>query len=194
MEDRSKQVHAAVARLLTSLGVDWEHAPNYKETPRRMAAWLLEKFPDQENREVLRAQMARKVFPSSYDGIVAQSGIKVFGLCPHHLLPVVYDVSLGYLPHGYVIGLSKLTRLAELELGVAGTQEDVTMQLADSMIIMLRTNDVAVVVSGVHQCMAVRGVKQSFSRTTTSEMRGGFRTGGLKEEFFRLVHNGNGVK
>lgn len=191
-EKRDKAVHAAVARLLTALGVDWEHEPNYKDTPRRVTQWLTEKFPSETERTVTKAILAKKVFPSNYDGIVAQVGIKINGLCPHHLLPVVYTVAIGYIPAGHTIGLSKLARLADVELGIAVTQEDGTFNLANSLDLMVHSRDVAVVVRGVHNCMVVRGVKQQATYTTTSEMRGKFRinAGGIKEEFMMLVHNG----
>lgn len=190
-DSRYTSTHAAIVRLLTALGVD-QKDPNYKETPRRVATWLLTKFPLEPDQEVERQLLAKKAFPSNYDGLVAQVGIKVYGLCPHHFLPVAYTVAIGYLPQGKTIGLSKLARLAELELGVAITQEDGTSKLADSLKVMLSALDVAVVVHGVHNCMVVRGVKQQSTFTQTAEMYGKFRldAGGLKSEFLALVRNG----
>lgn len=194
-EERDVRVHAAVVRLLTALEIDQKN-PNYKDTPRRITAWLLEKFPSEDQQSVMRGMLAKKVFPSEYDGIIAQTGIKVFGLCPHHFKDIEYQVSIGYLPDGFVIGLSKLARLAEIELGVAKTQEDATHSLAEALCVMLHTKDVAVVVKGKHNCMISRGVKQQLTMTTTSEMWGRFRLdqGGIKAEFLQLVHNGGNGK
>lgn len=193
-DERNKAVHAAVARLLTALGIDWERDANYRETPSRVTTWLLEKFPTELERETKRQLYAKKVFPSNYDGVITQTGIKVYGVCPHHLKDIVYDVSIGYVPYGAIIGLSKLARLAELELGVSGTQEDLTKKLAEVLCVVLHTEDVAVVVKGRHNCMVSRGVRQSASVTVTSEMYGKFRKNNadIKGEFLDLVHVNGG--
>lgn len=187
-DPRYKPTHAAVVRLLTALGVS-QRDDNFKETPRRVATWLLTKFPTYEEQEVQRGLLSKATFPSNYDGIVAETGIHVTGLCPHHFKDVTYDVSVGYLVHGRMLGLSKLARLAELELGIAITQEDGTLSLALSLSKLTRVDDVAVVVRGVHSCMTNRGVKQHSAVTSTSEMRGKFRSdqGGIKSEFLSLI-------
>lgn len=187
-DTRYKQTHAAVVRLLTALEVD-QKDDNFKETPRRVATWLLAKFPSVEDQEVQRGLLAKATFPSNYDGIVAETGIKTYGLCPHHFKDVTYNVSVGYLVSGRMLGLSKLARLVEVELGVAITQEDGTFNLALSLGKLTRTDDVAVVVSGAHSCMTNRGVRQHGAVTHTSEMRGKFRSdqGGIKSEFLSLI-------
>lgn len=190
-DERYKATHAAIVRLLTALEVD-QKDPNYKETPRRVTEWLLEKFPSETEQVVKKGLLKKKAFPSYYSGLIAQVGIRVYGLCPHHFLPVEYTIAIGYLPGGTTIGLSKLARLAELELGIAVTQEDGTAALARSLANMVNVQDVAVVVKGIHNCMRVRGVKQQATFTETSEMLGKFResSNGVKAEFLALVRNG----
>ena len=50
------------------------------------------------------------IFQEEYDELIQVSGIDVYSLCEHHLLPFYGKVSVGYLPHGKVIGLSKIAR------------------------------------------------------------------------------------
>jgi GTP cyclohydrolase I len=187
--DKRTRVEAAVKRLLTSLDVD-DSDVNYRETPRRVAAWLMEKFPNQEELYEQLDTLAAKTFPSDYDEMISQTGIRAYGLCPHHLLPVTYDVSLGYIPDGYTIGLSKLARTAVLILGQVGTQEDLTGELADRLVGILGVNDVAVVVHAQHLCMVCRGAMQQESITVTSTMYGKFThdDNGTKSEFLRLAN------
>ena len=57
------------------------------------------------------------VFPCKHQQMVVANGIKVFWMCPHHFLPVHYDISVGYLPgpdKAQVLGLSKMLRLTKL--------------------------------------------------------------------------------
>lgn len=189
-DQRRLEVRDAVAELLVRLGSDLRD-PNLADTPERVAKWLLSHFPSEEDYADAFKELRGAVFPTKYQGIIAQTGIRANGLCPHHLLPVSYDVAVGYIPDDSALGLSKLARVANLTLSRAGLQEDLTATLAKSLQELLGIMDVAVVVRGRHSCMSVRGVKMHSSVTTTSEMRGLFRTNtnDCKTEFLQLVHN-----
>jgi len=184
------EVEKALRLLLLALKVDLEDE-NYRETPERIEKWLTSHFISVHDFADAIDEIKSKTFPSEYRGVVTQTGIRVYGLCPHHFLPVEYDVSIGYLAHKKMIGLSKLSRIAELCLHPAVLQETGTERVATTLQTVLEVQDVAVVVSGRHNCMVVRGVEQDASLTTTSEMRGLFQKdeGGIKSEFLQLVHS-----
>ncbi len=188
-DERFGPVHAALVRLLTALDLDHKD-PNLKGTPQRVAEWLLEKFPSEAADKAMLKELARAYFPTDYDGMLAQTDIRVYGLCPHHFKDVMYTIAVGYVPKGRAIGLSKLTRISEFCLGRATLQEDGTADLATTLQEVLATENVAVVVKGRHYCMVSRGVKQHNTMTTTAEMRGLFRKdeSGIKSEFLQLVH------
>jgi GTP cyclohydrolase IA len=189
--EKSTRVAAAVKRLLTALDIDI-HDPNYRDTPKRYAEWLMTHFPSDAEFVDRLDDLSTATFPSDYNGLVVQTKIQADGLCPHHLLPVRYKVAVGYLPEDQAIGLSKLTRITQLCFTKAGLQEDLTELLAAALQAALNTKDVAVVVQGVHMCMSVRGVKAHEGETTTSAMTGKFmrNEGGIKEEFLLLIKNG----
>lgn len=188
-DERFVPTHAAVVRLLTALGVD-KNDDNYKGTPRRVTEWLLEKFPVDDTAAL--KEITKAYFPTNYTGMIAQTGIEVYGLCPHHLKDVHYSVSIGYVPSGRAIGLSKLSRIAEFSLSRAGLQEDGTAKLAQTLSDVLDTDNIAVVAKAKHFCMVSRGVKQHSTDTTTSEMHGVFRRNDaeIKNEFLQLVYEG----
>lgn len=129
-----------------------------------------------------------KTFPARYDQMVISKHNICFGLCPHHLLPVVYRVSLAYLPQERVIGISKLSRLIRLMARRPVLQEELTHELAHLLHKRLDSRGAAVYCEGLHMCMAARGVEAHEARLVTSAVRGEFADKpATRQEFLDLV-------
>ncbi len=128
-----------------------------------------------------------RTFPAKYGEMVISKGNTAFGVCPHHLLPVVYRISLAYIPTRKVLGLSKLSRLARLMARGPRLQEDLTHELAALLHENLDSQGSAVYVEGLHMCMAARGVGAHEARLITSAVRGVFLELATREEFIKLV-------
>ena len=184
-EDCSLEVAKKVAELLTVLGVDLDDE-NYEETPERFGSYLQDAFGYKIENDLRKWK--KSVFPTSYEGMITQTGIWANSMCPHHLLPVEYKINLAYIPSGNVIGLSKLARIGIACAKTPTLQEDFAVNIADSLEVVLKTENVAVLVSGVHSCMTIRGVAAHDSKTTTSIFRGDFyRDLNTRNEFLSLV-------
>jgi GTP cyclohydrolase I len=182
-----KKVIEKVEELLGVLGLSCSDE-NFYETPARFSRILLEFTRSREELEVELEEIQSQVFPSEVSELVVVKDIAVFGLCPHHLLPVEYQVAVGYIPSGLVLGLSKFSRIVELFSKRPVLQEDLTVQIRDVISGMLATKDVGVSVKGKHFCMVMRGVKQRDSVVKTSALGGVLLTDrGAKKEFFDLV-------
>lgn len=158
--------------VLQSLGLDLEDE-NYCGTPGRVSAFLLGHFQQYSRIADTLARYAVSSFPSEYYGIISQSGISADGLCPHHFLPVIYDIDVAYIPDGRAVGLSKLSRVVKTVANFPLLQEDLTEEIRLQISRMVKTDHVSVVVRGRHTCMSVRGV-HSQSPTVTSSMTGDF--------------------
>ena len=117
--------------------------------------------------------------------IVTVGGIEYFSMCEHHILPFFGKVYIAYVPReGVVLGLSKFARLVEIFARRLQVQERLTHEIADAIESLISPLGLAVVVEGVHLCMAMRGVQQTSTRTKSTTFRGELAT--RKQEVYEL--------
>ena len=171
---------------LGALGYD-VNDDNFRETARRAAKGFHELVHDHNQVQAEIDQLVAKTFPAKYGEMVISKGNTAFGVCPHHLLPVVFRISLAYIPTRKVLGLSKLSRLARLMARGPRLQEDLTHDLAAILHDNLDSQGSAVYVEGLHMCMAARGVGAHEARLVTSAVRGVFLELATRDEFIKLV-------
>lgn len=172
-------VQKATRALLLAIGEDPDR-PGLKETPRRVADFWKE-FIDYNsgNTDVLFES-------TSTDQLVVVSGIRVWSLCEHHLLPFWCTFSIGYLTGDQVLGLSKFARVAHQVAHSCQIQERMTQQVADRVVELTGAPDVAVLGQGVHMCMVMRGIKTA-GVMKTSVLRGDFQQDpDLRRDFLAL--------
>ena len=125
------------------------------------------------------------VFEDSYDEMLVCKDVSVWTLCPHHLLPCLFKVNIGYIPLGKVLGLSKFARVAVALGKTPIMQEQYTRDLADTFWNELKPEGLGVYVTGRHGCMGCRGVNQDID-VVTSTLRGSFMELGVREEFYAI--------
>ncbi|MGY1688333.1 GTP cyclohydrolase I FolE [Geodermatophilus sp. SYSU D00867] len=171
----------AVAQLLRALGRD-PADPRLADTPRRVADTLAELLTGRP--------FELTTFPNDggYDELVVATGIPVQSLCEHHLLPFTGVAAIGYLPGERILGLSKLARVLESFARDLQVQERLTRQVADWLRDHLAPRGVGVVITAEHQCMTLRGVRATGSRTVTSALHGVLREDARsRQEFLALA-------
>lgn len=160
---------------------------NFADTAKRAAKGLHELIHDQAQVRSEVETLLAKTFPAKYTEMVISKHNTCFGVCPHHLLPVIYRISMAYIPTEKVLGLSKLSRLARVIARGPRLQEDLTHELADILHVNLQSQGSAVYIEGLHMCMAARGVGAHEARLVTSGVRGVFLELATREEFIKLV-------
>lgn len=158
----------AVADLMRALGMDPED-PSLTRTPQRVAQAYAELLSPRE--------FGLTTFPNEegYDELVIARDIPFTSICEHHLLPFVGTASVGYLPGGRILGLSKLARVVELFGRRPQVQERMTKQIATWLDQHLRPRGVGVVLRAEHTCMTLRGVQAKGATTVTSALLGTLR-------------------
>lgn len=172
---------------LAQLGYDI-HDANFIDTAARAARGFGEMNLCSRMVATEVAAMLEKTFPAKYDEMVISKHNVSFGMCPHHLLPVMMRISVAYIPRKKVLGISKLSRIAQLLARRPVLQEELTNDLARLLHEKLESQGGAAYIEGLHLCMAARGVQAHEARVVTSALYGVFRDQPeTRAEFLRLV-------
>lgn len=180
-----KELEKLFLNFLKVIGEDLKR-PGLKNTPKRVAksfAHLLKGY--KENPETL---IKSAIFKETSEDMICVRNIEFYSICEHHLLPFFGKCHIGYLPDGYIIGLSKLCRLVEIYSRRLQVQERITREIAEMIQKHLKPKGVAVVIEAQHLCMQMRGVEKQNSEAVTSAMLGSFRKNqATRLEFFKLI-------
>ena len=174
--------------LLLRLGEDPDRE-GLVRTPERMhkALEYLTRGYKEDPDQILQ----HALFNVTYDEMVMVKDIEMFSLCEHHLLPFFGKVHVAYIPHGKVVGLSKIPRLVDIFARRLQVQERLTVEIAETIQKAVQPLGVGVVVEARHLCVMMRGVEKQHSSAVTSHMLGSFRASEkTREEFLSLIRNG----
>lgn len=180
MVKKIEYTEGVIQDLLTCLKCDCE-SPNFLETPQRVARMW---------HDFVNLPMPKlTTFPlTEREGLIVVKDHHTWGFCPHHLLPVEYTITIGYLPRkGLAIGLSKPSRVADWVCAQFPLQEEVAPRICDIIDKTIEPNGVGCVVRGVHMCTRMRGVKSPCSEAVSDCLKGSFlHETRVRSEFFQL--------
>ncbi|MEN6670215.1 GTP cyclohydrolase I FolE [Psychrobacter sp. B38] len=158
-------------QLILSTGEDLER-PGLTETPMRAAkafAHLTQGYHQNLDEVVNDA-----LFPSNNRELVLVQNIEFYSLCEHHMLPFHGIAHVGYLPNGQVLGLSKFARIVDMFARRLQVQENLSDQIAQTIMDVTGCRGVAIVMDASHMCMMMRGVSKQHTTTRTTSMLGEF--------------------
>ena len=171
--------------LLEGLGEDPDRQ-GLVGTPERAAKAM--QFLTRGYFEDLDTVVNNALFDSNIEEIVIVNDIELYSMCEHHLLPFIGKCHVGYLPQGKVLGLSKVARIVDMFARRLQIQENLTQQIAQTIMDVTGAAGVGVIVEAQHLCMAMRGVEKQNSSMKTSVLLGSFRDNSLtRTEFLRLI-------
>ena len=181
----NQQLEQSIHQILTAIGekVDRE---GLKKTPQRVSDALL--YLTKGYRDDLDGIVNNAVFDSDNDEMIIVKDIELYSLCEHHLLPFFGRCHVGYLPKGKIIGLSKIPRIVDVFARRLQVQENLTKQIAETILKYTQARGVGVVIEAKHLCMMMRGVEKQNSVMKTSCMLGSFRKDiSTRSEFLSLI-------
>ncbi len=173
------------ARIIEGIGEDLTR-PGLVDTPKRAAKafQFLTKGYEQRLEDVVNGAL----FPSESSEMIMVKDIELYSLCEHHLLPFIGKAHVAYIPTGHVLGLSKVARIVDMYARRLQIQEQLTLQIAESIQNITGASGVGVIIEAQHMCMMMRGVEKQNSLMKTSAMLGTFRSNqATRTEFLSLL-------
>src|SRR5438874_10986909 len=180
-----KRMEETFLNLLEAIGEDPQRE-GLLRTPTRAAKAF--EFLTNGYRQDLDTIINQAIFTSDASEIILVKDIELYSMCEHHLLPFIGKAHVAYIPNGKVLGLSKVARIVDVFARRLQIQENLTTQIAESLMNCLEPSGVAVVVEAKHLCMMMRGVEKQNSVMKTSCLLGTFKDDArTRSEFLSLL-------
>lgn len=183
-DEKIAKITEKFSEILNVLGMDLSN-DSLMDTPKRIAKMYVHEIFSGLNKEnfpkvtVIENEM-------QYDQMVVVQDIEVISVCEHHFQIIEGLATVAYIPGKKVIGLSKINRIVNFFARRPQVQERLTKQIADCLQYVLETDHVAVHMNAKHYCVIARGVQDTHSSTSTSDLRGHFKSRiETREEFLR---------
>lgn len=184
-EDQVEKLASHIKSIIELLGEDPTREGLIK-TPQRAAKALIDNTSGYNtNPEQLIKQA---LFTHHDDNIVIVKDIEFYSLCEHHILPFFGTVTIGYIPNGEIVGLSKLARVVESQARRLQVQERLTSDICNIINDNIKNKGVIVVCEAAHMCMKMRGIEKQESTTITMHYSGDFKKVELQQQFFNLIN------
>lgn len=184
-EEKMLKIEHHFRAIMETLGLDLTD-DSLKGTPHRVAKMYVQEIFSGLN-PLHKPKIALFENKYQYRQMLVEKDITFYSNCEHHFVPIYGKAHLAYISAGQVIGLSKLNRIVNYYSKRPQVQERLTIQIANEMKQILKTEDVAVLIDAKHLCVSSRGVKDHNSATVTSYYGGQFEQESVRKEFLNYL-------
>jgi len=171
--------------IMLTLGLDLTD-DSLKGTPKRVAKMYVEEIFSGLN-PANKPNIALFENKYKYGEMLVEKNITLFSNCEHHFVPIMGKAHVAYISNGEVIGLSKINRLVQYFAKRPQVQERLTVQIAEELKRVLKTESVAVVIDAEHLCVSSRGIKDINSSTVTCAFHGAFQEPDVQKKFLQFI-------
>lgn len=180
-DDTINEIASHVEAVIRLLGED-PGREGLKKTPVRAAKALY--YVTNGYRRSVDSIVNGAVFTHDGSGMIVVKDIEFYSMCEHHILPFFGRLSVGYIPDGKIIGLSKLARIVDHYARRLQVQERLTAQVGEEIMRVTGAKGVMIRCEAQHLCMKMRGVEKQDSATVTVDSFGLFDDSpSLRSEF-----------
>ena len=185
-EELVEKLAAHIKSIIELLGED----PNREgllKTPQRAAKALIDNTSGYTTNADQLIKQA--LFTHDGDDMVIVKDIEFYSLCEHHILPFFGTISIGYIPDGEIVGLSKLARVVESQARRLQVQERLTTDICKIVSKNIKNKGVIVLCEAAHMCMKMRGIEKQETTTVTIHHSGEFNKVDMQQKFFNLIQS-----
>ncbi|BEV68916.1 GTP cyclohydrolase 1 [Bdellovibrio bacteriovorus] len=173
-EEKIERITEKFTDIMNTLGLDLKD-DSLRETPKRVAKmYVNEVFGGLDPKKFPKMTVIDNKM--NYDQMIVVQSIGCLSFCEHHFLPIDGFATVAYIPNKKVIGLSKINRIVQYFSRRPQVQERLTKQIADCLQYILGTEHIAVHINAKHYCVMMRGIEDTSSTTSTSDLRGHFKS------------------
>lgn len=171
--------------IMLTLGLDLTD-DSLKGTPKRVAKMYVQEVFSGLNPEN-KPKVALFENKYQYKEMLVEKDIMLHSFCEHHFVPIIGKAHVAYISNGNVIGLSKINRIVQYYAKRPQVQERLTLQIANELKKVLKTEDVAILIDAKHMCVSMRGIEDVSSSTVTASYHGKFLEEATKNEFLSII-------
>lgn len=184
-DEQVEKLASHIKAIIELLGED-PSREGLAKTPQRAAKALIDNTSGYHSDAEQLIKQA--LFNHEGDEMVVVKDIEFYSLCEHHVLPFYGTISIGYIPDGEIVGLSKLARVVETFARRLQVQERLTSQVCEVVAKNIKNKGVIVVCNAAHMCMKMRGIEKQATTTATMQYCGEFENVELQNQFFNLLN------
>lgn len=180
-----QQAEEAVRTLIVWAG-DNPDREELCETPERVVESYKEFF---SGYEIGFDKNQYKTFANKndYEEMIILKDIRIESHCEHHMVPIIGNAYVGYIPDKKIIGLSKIPRIIDVFAKRLQIQERLVIEIAQALNEVIEPKGVGVIIRSSHQCLTTRGAHKTDSIMQTSHLIGCFKEDKFKKEFFEFL-------
>lgn len=184
-EEKVAQIAAHYEEILKLIGED-PSREGLRKTPMRAAKAMW--YATSGYRTNPSELVSQAIFDYNGSRMVIVKDIEFYSQCEHHIAPFFGRISVGYIPDGTMVGLSKVARVVDAYARRLQVQERLTAQVCREIFETLPAKGAIVACTAEHLCMKMRGVEKQEASTTTVDYLGVFETDRqLRQEFFDAI-------
>lgn len=185
-DDALESMQTAYETIIEGVGENLQR-DGLLDTPKRAAKAM--QFLTKGYHQTVDEVVNEALFESDASEMVLVSDIELYSMCEHHMLPFIGKCHVAYVPNGKVLGLSKVARIVDMFARRLQIQENLTTEIAHSVMDITGAAGVGVIIEAKHMCMMMRGVEKQNSVMRTSSLLGSFRDSqNTRAEFLSLVN------
>lgn len=184
-KEKMKIIERNFREIMLTLGLDLND-DSLRGTPKRVAKMYVEEIFSGLN-PANKPSVALFENKYKYKEMLVEKDITFYSNCEHHFVPIIGKAHVAYISNGHVIGLSKINRIVQYYAKRPQVQERLTVQIANELKKILKTEDVAVLIEASHLCVSSRGIQDITSATVTSSYHGKFNEESTRQEFLKYI-------